>query len=82
MTSTTSELGTRHGHGTTLRLRRIALAAGSLLAAIGSRWNDFVDSGQLGPDAERTIGRRPGSRERSRRRLTPLKRFGRSDAVT
>jgi hypothetical protein len=62
MTSTTSEIGTRQGQGTMRRLRRTALMVGSLLAAIGSRWNDFVESGQLGPDAERTIGRHTGAR--------------------
>ena len=62
MTSTTSELGTRQGQGTVRHLRRMALMVGSLLAAIGSRWNDFVESGESGPDAERMIGRHTGAR--------------------
>ncbi len=62
MTSTTTELGTRQGQRTGLRVRRMALAVGSLLGAIGSRWNDFVDSGQFGPDAERSISRHTGAR--------------------
>ena len=60
--TTTSDLGTRQEHGTVSRLRRMALAAGSVLAAIGSRWNAFVEAGQLGPDAERSIGRHTGAR--------------------
>lgn len=62
MTATTSNIGTRLGRDTVLSVRRIALAAGSILGAIGSRWNAFVDSGQLGPDAERSISRHTGAR--------------------
>lgn len=62
MTATTSNLDSRAGHGTVARVRRRALAAGSFLAAIGSRWNAFVDAGQLGPDAERSISRHTGAR--------------------
>ena len=62
MTATTSNLDTRRGQGTLARLRRLALATGSFLAAIGARWNDFVDAGQLGPDAERSISRHTGAR--------------------
>jgi len=62
MTATTSNIGTRRGQGTLARVRRLALAAGSLLAAIGSRWSDFVDCGQLGPDAEQSISRHTGAR--------------------
>ncbi|MCA1569970.1 MAG: hypothetical protein LC798_06535 [Chloroflexi bacterium] len=62
MTSTTTELGTPQRQATTIALRRMALTVGSVLAAIGSRWNDFVDSGQLGPDVDRTIGRHTGAR--------------------
>lgn len=62
MTATTSNLGTRLGQRTVPRVRRLALAAGSFLAAIGSRWNAFVESGQLGPDAERLISRHTGGR--------------------
>lgn len=62
MTATTSDLGTRLGQRTVPRIRRLALAAGSLCAAIGSRWNAFVEAGQLGPDAERSISRHTGAR--------------------
>jgi hypothetical protein len=62
MTATTSNLDTLREQTTVPRIRRLALAAGSFLAAIGSRWNAFVDAGQLGPDAERSIGRHTGAR--------------------
>lgn len=62
MTATTSTLDTRRGQGTLLRVRRFALAAGSLLRAIGSRWHDFVAAGQLGPDVEQSISRHTGAR--------------------
>jgi hypothetical protein len=62
MTATTSDLDTRRALGAVPRARRLALAAGWLLAAIGSRWNAFVEAGQLGPDVERSIGRHTGAR--------------------
>jgi hypothetical protein len=62
MTATTSNLDTLREPRTLPRFRRLVLAAGSLLAAIGSRWSAFVDAGQLGPDAERSIGRHTGAR--------------------
>jgi hypothetical protein len=62
MTATTSNLDTLREPTTVPRVRRLALAAGSLLAAIGSRLNAFVEAGQLGPDAERSIGRHTGAR--------------------
>ncbi len=62
MTATTSNIGTRQGQRKVSRVRRLALAVGSLLAAIGARWSAFVEAGQLGPDAERSIGRHTGAR--------------------
>ena len=62
MTATTSGLGTRSGRITVARVRRLALAVGTLLRAIGSRWNSFVEAGQLGPDAKRSISRHTGAR--------------------
>lgn len=62
MTATTSKLGTRSGQITVASLRRLALGAGSFLAAIGSRWSDFVDAGQLGPNAETMTSRHTGAR--------------------
>lgn len=62
MTATTSILGTRRGAATLAHVRRLVRGAGSILAAIGARWNDFADSGQLGPSAESAISRHTGSR--------------------
>jgi hypothetical protein len=62
MTATTSNLDTRRGQRTVQLVRRLALAVGSVAAAIGSRWSAFVEAGQLGPDAERSIGRHTGAR--------------------
>ena len=62
MTATTSSVGTPSGRIPIARVRRLALAVGSILAAIGSRWNGFVEAGQLGPDAERSISRHTGAR--------------------
>lgn len=62
MTATTSTLGTRQGHRMVAQVRRLALGVGSLLAAIGSRWDAIVESGQLGPDTQRSISRHTGGR--------------------
>jgi hypothetical protein len=62
MTATTSNIDMRRGQGTVARVRRLALSAGSFLAAIGPAWSRFVDAGQLGPDVERTISRHTGAR--------------------
>lgn len=62
MTATTSNLQTRRGQAAILRIRRLALAAGSLLRAIGSRWHDIVEAGQLGPSVQASDNRHAGSR--------------------
>lgn len=62
MTATTSNLDARRGQGTVQLFRRLALAAGSVLGAIGSGWSRFVDAGQMGPDVERSISRHTGAR--------------------
>ncbi|MGH2417628.1 MAG: hypothetical protein ACRDFY_04780 [Candidatus Limnocylindria bacterium] len=62
MTNTTANVGIQHELAQVSRIRRLALGAGSVLAAIGSRWNAFAEAGQLGPDAERSIGRHTGAR--------------------
>jgi hypothetical protein len=62
MTATTSNLDTRRRQDPVARARRIALAVGSLLAAIAARWNAVVEAGQLGPVAERSISRHAGGR--------------------
>ena len=62
MTTTAASVDTQQGQAAVSPVRRLALAAGSLLAAIGSRWNAFAEGGQLGPDREREIGRHTGAR--------------------
>ena len=62
MTTTTATVGTKQEGSAVSWVRRLALAAGSILAAVGSRWNAFAEAGQLGPDAEREIGRHTGAR--------------------
>jgi hypothetical protein len=61
-TSVTTSPGTRPGQRVIHVVRRMALGAGSLATGIGSRWNAFVESGQLGPSAEHSISRHTGSR--------------------
>ena len=48
--ATTTTVDTRQRAPLTL-VRRLAQAAGAVLAAIRARGSDFVDSGQLGPSA-------------------------------
>ena len=62
MTTTTATVGTKQEGAVVSWVRRLALAAGSFLAAIGARWKSFAEAGQLGPDAERSIGRHTGAR--------------------
>jgi hypothetical protein len=61
-TTSTTDLGTQHQKRVVYVVRRMALGAGWLAAGIGSRWNAFVESGQLGPSAEHSISRHTGSR--------------------
>jgi hypothetical protein len=58
----TPTIDTRRGQRTVHLIRRLALGAGTLGAGIGSRWKSFVESGQLGPDRERSISRHTGAR--------------------
>ncbi|MGH2444721.1 MAG: hypothetical protein ACRDGD_01580 [Candidatus Limnocylindria bacterium] len=62
MTATTSNVGTRRAQGLVAGMRHLALVAGSVLGAIGSRWNAIVEAGQLGPDTARSISRHTGAR--------------------
>lgn len=62
MTAITTNIGTRRGQAALGHTRRLAHVAGSLLKAIGSRWNDFVDAGQLGPSADAVSSRHTGGR--------------------
>ena len=62
MTATTSPIDIRRGRAALLRIRALKRAAGSLLVTIASRWNDFVDSGQLGPSADSVTSRHTGAR--------------------
>lgn len=61
-TSITPNQSARRGQRVIVVVRRMALGAGWLAAGIGSRWNAFVESGQLGPSAYQDISRRTGSR--------------------
>lgn len=61
-TSIRTDPGTRRGQRPIYVVRRMALGVGWLAAGIGSRWNAFVESGQLGPSAYRDISRHTGSR--------------------
>lgn len=60
--TTTPNIGTRRDQATLAHIRRLARAAGSVLATIGSRWNDFVDASQLGPSADVVTSRHTGGR--------------------
>ena len=62
MTAATDILDTRHGRRTVLVIRRMALAAGWLLSAIGAGWRAFAEAGQMGPDIDRLISRHTGAR--------------------
>lgn len=62
MTATTSTLRSGRGRAAFGHIRGLARVAGSLLSAIGSRWNDFVDAAQLGPGAESVTSRHTGAR--------------------
>jgi hypothetical protein len=61
-TSIATNPGTTRGQRVTHLVRRLALGAGWLATGIGSRWNAFVDSGQLGPSPYQEISRHTGSR--------------------
>lgn len=61
-TTPTTTIGTRQAEAPRSHVRRLALSVGSLLATIGGRWNDLVDAGQLGPNAETSVGRHTGAR--------------------
>jgi hypothetical protein len=60
-TTTITAIEARRGAGFG-HVRRLARAAGSILAAAGSRWSDLVDAGQLGPPADTVTGRHTGAR--------------------
>lgn len=60
--SSTTPADNRRDRIAFVRIPPLAKAAGSLLGAIGSRWNDFVDAGQFGPSAGTVISRHTGGR--------------------
>jgi hypothetical protein len=60
--ATTTTMGTRRRAASIALVRRLARGAGAILAAIGARWNDFVDAGQLGPGADSMTSRHTGAR--------------------
>jgi hypothetical protein len=62
MTATTSNLGFRRGQAVAGHMRRLALAAGPILASVGYHWNAIRDAGQLGPSADSVISRHTGAR--------------------
>lgn len=63
MTATTATTATAHRQQTVRgRVHRLARTVGSILATIGSRWNDLVDAGQLGPSADTVTSRHTGAR--------------------
>jgi hypothetical protein len=61
-TSMTTNPGAPRGQRVIVVVRRMASGAGWLAAGIGSRWHDFVESGQLGPSVYQEVSRRTGSR--------------------
>lgn len=61
-TTPTTSVDSRRGHPTLAALRHSARAPGTLLTAVASRWNDFVDAGQLGSSAETVTSRHTGAR--------------------
>jgi hypothetical protein len=61
-TTTITAVDARRGLPTSGHVRHLARAAGAVLAATRSRWQDFVDAGQLGPCADTVTGRHTGAR--------------------
>jgi len=62
MTATTSPIDIQRRNAALRGIRALGRAAGSLLVTIAARWNDFVDSGQLGPSADAVTSRHTGAR--------------------
>lgn len=62
MTARSTTIGTLRDRATFAHLRRLARRAGSILAAISSRWSDIVEGGQLGPAADTVTSRNTGAR--------------------
>lgn len=62
MTATASNLAIGRRQAAAGQIRRLVLAGGPILASVVSRWNDFVDAGQLGPSAESVTSRHTGAR--------------------
>jgi hypothetical protein len=60
--TTTINRGTRRWQRVVHAMRRMTLGVGSLVLGIGSRWDAFVDSGQLGPSPDQYISRHTGGR--------------------
>ena len=60
--TTTINRDTRRWHRVVHAMRRMTLGVGSLAHGIGSRWDAFVDSGQLGPSPDQSISRHTGGR--------------------
>ena len=63
MTATAATAATTHNQQSVRgRMQRLARIVASILATIGSRWNDLVDAGQLGPSADTVTSRHTGAR--------------------
>lgn len=63
MTATATTTARTHRQQTVRgRVHRLARIVGSILTTIGSRWNDLVDAGQLGPSADTMTSRHTGAR--------------------
>lgn len=61
-TPTTTTIDTHHAGAALTAARGARRGAASVFAAIGARWSDFVDGGQLGPSADTMTSRHTGSR--------------------
>lgn len=62
MTARSTTASTVRDRAAFAHLFRIARRAGSILAAIRSRWSDIVEGGQLGPAPDTVTSRNTGAR--------------------
>ena len=62
MTATTTRLTIPRRRSANAALRRLVGVLRSAGQAAGAAWSAFAESGQLGPDAEMSVGRHTGAR--------------------